>query len=285
MEEKRSIWSRRGFIGTLSGVAAGLLVGIKGPKLFEAEAFDLNSLPPWPYKRLHSTAVAKKVSDLYLTKREYDALKSGTGVFTGMCCNEAVFEGVIKSSGYSLPAALLGAFGGGVSAWGCLCGALTGGLAVIGCFHGKITRDTKSSDVTFPLGQKLMDWFTKTQGAPCCHVSVSSRAKQEGWHGQKWGSPDHYYSCALLSGRVAEYTIDLLNAEADGKFTAYKPPEYTKGCATCHNPMSGVSDCFACHDQKSYSAKPHTHAPVDLSIRNPKQPNYMKKENGYLREK
>jgi hypothetical protein len=88
-----------------------------------------------------------------------------------------------------------------------------------------------------------------------------------------------------MTGRVVEYTIDLLNAEADGKFTAYKPPDFTKGCASCHNPMSGVSECFACHDKKSYSATPHTHAPVEQSIRNPKQPNYMKKDIGYLREK
>ena len=284
MDEKKKNWTRRSFIA-LSGLAAGVLVGTKGPKLFEAEAFDRSSLPPWPYKRLHATAVAKKASDLYLTKVEYEELKSGTGVFTGMCCNEAVILAITESSGYTLPPAILSTFGGGVAGWGCLCGAVTGGLTAIACFHGKITRDTKSSDNTFPMAQQLMDWFTKTQGAPCCHVSVSSRAKQEGWNGQKWGSPDHYYSCAKLSGRVTQFTIDLLNADADGKFKAYSPPEYTKGCASCHNPMSGVSDCFACHDKKSYSAKPHTHGPVDLSIRNPKQPNYLKKENGYLIEK
>jgi hypothetical protein len=118
-------------------------------------------------------------------------------------------------------------------------------------------------------------------------VSVSTRAKQEGWYNPtgKWGSPDHYYSCALWTGRVAEYTIDLLNAEADGKYTAYKPQEYTKGCQSCHPPVPGISDCFACHDQNSYSAKPHTHAPVAQSVRNPKQPDYMKKVRGYLREK
>ena len=285
MDEKRKNWSRRGLLGTAGAVAAGILVGVKGPKLFEAEAFDRSSLPPWPYKRLHATAVAKKASDLYLTKVEYEELKSGTGTFTGMCCNEAVILAITESSGYTLPPAILSTFGGGVAGWGCLCGAVTGGLTAIACFHGKITRDTKSSDNTFPMAQQLMDWVTKTQGAPCCQVSVSTRAKQEGWSGQNWGSPDHYFSCAKLTGRVTEYVIDLLNAEVDGKFKAYKIPEYTKNCAACHNPMAGVSDCFACHDQKSYSAKPHTHSAVDVSIRNPKQPNYLKKENGYLREK
>jgi len=284
MEEKKKNWTRRSFIA-LSGLATGVLVGIKGPKLFEAEAFDRSSIPPWPYKKLHATAVAKKASDLYLTKVEYEELKGGTGTFTGMCCNEAVLLSVIESSGYTLAPAILSTFGGGVAGWGCLCGAVTGALTAIACFHGKITRDTQSSNNTFPMAQQLMDWFTKTQGAPCCHVSVSSRAKQEGWKDQKWGSPDHYYSCAKLSGRVTQYAIELLNAEADGKSKAYTPPAYTKSCASCHNPMAPMSDCFACHDQKSYSAKPHTHGAVDLSIRNPKQPNYLKKENGYLIEK
>jgi len=286
MDEEKKSWSRRGFVGALSGLAAGILVGIKGPKLFEAEAYDRSSLPPWPYKKLYSTAVAKQASDLYLSKAEYELLKKGVGTFTGMCCNEAAILAITKASGYSLPPAILSTFGGGVAGWGCLCGAVTGCLSAIACFHGKITRDTRSGDNAFPLAQRLMDWFTKNEGAPCCHVSVSTRAKQEGWYGQNWGSADHYYSCALLTGRTVEYTIDLLNAEADGKFAAYKPQEYTKGCASCHNPMSGVSDCFACHDKKSYTATPHTHAPVEGSIRNPKQPtNYMKKDEGYLRVK
>ncbi len=285
MDEKRKNWSRRGLLGTAGAVAAGVLVGVKGPKLFEAEAIERSSYPPWPYKRLYSTAVAKKASDLYLSKAEYELLKKGVGTFTGMCCNEAALLSIVEASGYQLPA-FLSTYGGGIGGWGCLCGAVAGCLTAIGCFHGKITRDTKSDDITFPLTHRLMDWFTKNEGAPCCHVSVSTRAKQEGWSGQNWGSPDHYYSCALLTGRTVEYTIDLLNEAADGKFKAYGPPDYTKGCASCHNPMAGVSDCFACHSQKSYTAKPHTHSAVEQSIRNPKQPtNYMKKDEGYLRVK
>ena len=295
MEEKKMNLSRRRFVTTtLAGVGAGVLAGTMGTKVLEAEAVELSSLPPWPYQKLHSQAVAKKASDLFLSKAEYEALKSGTAGFTGMCCNEAALQAIVKSSGYSLPAGITSAFGGGVAGWGCLCGAITGALCGVGCFHGKITRDTQGSGKAFPIAQRLMDWMTKTAGAPCCHVSVSTRSRNEGWFGQKWGSPDHYRSCALWTGRVVEYTVKLLNADADGKFTAYKPPDYTKGCATCHNPMSGVSDCFACHDEKSYSgakgekwpaADPHKHGAVPDSIRNPKQPNYLKRENGYLSAK
>lgn len=282
MEEKKKNWSRRGFIGTLSGVAAGVLVGIGGPKLFEAEAYNASDIPPWPYRKLFPTAVAKKASDLYLTKVEYELLKKGVGKFTGMCCNEAVVEAIIQSAGYGLRPAILSAFGGGVAGWGCLCGAVTGALTAIGLFHGKIGRDTYSSANTFPMAQALMDWVTKDQGAPCCHAIVSARAKTEGWSGQKWGSADHYMSCALFSGRVTEKVIEILNSEYDGKFVAYAPPAYTKGCQSCHNPLAGVADCFACHDEKSYTAKPHGHAAVSQSVRHPKQPNYMNKDEGYL---
>jgi hypothetical protein len=80
-----------------------------------------------------------------------------------------------------------------------------------------------------------------------------------------------------------ERVIELLNAEAEE--TERIHPDYAKGCKACHDPMSGVSDCFACHDKESHLAKPHTSAPVAESIRTPNQPNYLIEEKGYLRKK
>jgi len=189
----------------------------------------------------------------------------------------------MKAAGCPLPTAIETAGGGGIVGWQCICGALAGTIDAIGAFHGRTIRG--GSETTRELAHQMMDWFTKTAGAPCCHVSATTRSKNEGWFGKNWGCPEHLYSCSLWTGRVVEHAVELLNMKADGTIVSYTPPEYTKGCQACHNPMTGVSDCFACHDQKSYTERPHTHAPVGESLRTPKQPNYLEREKGYLSSK
>jgi C_GCAxxG_C_C family probable redox protein len=282
MGDRSNLLSRRGFFTSLAGFATGAVLGNQGSGLVYAQVKEPPKWP-WPYKKLDAQAVAKMASDLYATKSEFEQLKKG-GKFTGYNCTEAAFEAIMTASGCPpIPTAIETAWGGGVAGWQCMCGALAACIDAIGVFHGRVTRGGKEK--TTRVAQNMMDWFTKNAGAPCCHVSVTTRAKNEGWYGKKWGCPEHLYSCALWAGRCVEHVIELLNDEANGRLKGYRPPDYTKGCKACHSPMSGVSDCFACHDKESHLAKPHTSAPVSESIRTPKQPNYLIEEKGFLRKK
>jgi len=281
MGNSSSYLSRRNFFTSVAGFVTGAILGKAGPGLVSAQVKEPLKWP-WPYKKLNPHAVAKMASDLFMTKTEYEKLTK-RGKFAGYNCAEAAFEAIIKASGCPVPTAMQTAWGGGVAGWQCMCGALAACIDAIGVFHGRVTRGGKEK--TANIAQNMMDWFTKNAGAPCCHVSVTTRAKNEGWYGKKWGCTEQLYSCALWTGRCVEHVIELLNDEADGKLKKYKPPEYTKGCNACHSPMSGVSDCFVCHDKEAHLAKPHTSAPVFESIRNPKQPNYLKEEKGFLRKK
>ena len=281
MGDRSGLLSRRDFFTSLAGFATGAVLGNPGSGLVSAQVKEPPKWP-WPYKKLDPQAVAKMASDLYATKAEYERLQKG-GRFSGFNCSEAAFEAIITASGNSIPTALATPWWGGVGGWQCMCGALAACIDAIGLFHGRVTRGGKEK--TEKLARNMMDWFTKQAGAPCCHVSLTTRAKNEGFFGKKWACPEQLYSCAKWSGRCVEQVIGLLNAEADGKLKAYNPPDYTKGCKACHNPMSGVSDCFACHDKDSHLAKPHTSSPVAESIRTPRQPNYLKEEKGYLIKK
>lgn len=56
--------------------------------------------------------------------------------------------------------------------------------------------------------------------------------------------------CGALTAEVAAFTAQLLNDQADGKFTSkYKPASIVAECMTCHsNDSHGKENCLPCHD-------------------------------------
>jgi C_GCAxxG_C_C family probable redox protein len=184
VESKSNLLSRRGFFTTLGGLVTGAAFGSPGLGLVPAESKELPKWP-WPYKKLDPEGVAKAASDLYATKAEYEKLKKGAK-FTGYNCTESAFEAIMTASGCPIPTAIETAWVGGVAGWQCMCGALAACIDAIGVFHGRVTRGGKEKTVR--VAQNMMDWFTKNAGAPCCHVSLTTRAKNEGWYGKKWGA-------------------------------------------------------------------------------------------------
>jgi C_GCAxxG_C_C family probable redox protein len=280
-KEKTKKVSRREFIAAAGGFALGTVVGSGKLDLLTGAKAE-GPLFPWKWKVIDPEPVAQKAADYYVSKVEYDKLQHG-GKFAGFNCTEAAFAALTEAQGVPVTKAMQTQGGGGVAGWQCICGALAGSLDAISIYHGREVRGDKSTEAQ-PV-RHLMDWFTKTAGAPCCHVSVTTRARNEGWAGKNWGCPDHLYSCALLTGRVVEKTVELLNLAAEGKLQPYKVPEVGGSCKVCHQPMTGVSDCTACHDKQGYTQVPHKPAPIAEAVRNPKQPNYLKLEKGYLNVK
>lgn len=274
--------SRRQFLKTAGGVALGgiAISGLAGsvlscapeapptpsPAPAPAKAPPLALQPlvstkveplalPWPYKKLDAVAAAE---------RAYTAYSNGG-------CMYGAFEGIVGElrdqvgAPYDdFPAAMMKYGAAGVIGWGTLCGALNGAAAAV-----YMVRDAATGN---PIINELYEWYgeealpdykpknpkfptiiTSVARSQLCHPSVTEWSVKSGL---KIASPERAERCAWLTASVVKYTVDLLNAQADGTFKlVHKIPADATGCIACHakgGPVENVhitsqTSCTVCH--------------------------------------
>jgi len=165
-----------------------------------------------------------------------------------------------------LPDDMMQIAAGGYADQGTLCGSLGACASIINL----VTMDKDKTHTK--LAADLINWYgqqsfpsTKfdaiatykkqtqtTPNSPLCHVSVS------GWMmetGTTYPDKQRKDRCAKVAAEVANHTVEILNAYADG---SYKPivaklSESTESCLTCHGESAhdnakGQMDCLTCHD-------------------------------------
>lgn len=255
--------SRREFV-KMAGVAiGGIAVGAVGgyslmpPKEKEIEVPVAVEVPlevpehPWTYSKLNVEAVKQRAYDAY---------------FQGGCCY-AVFEGIIgelrETVGFpytAIPTKMATFGSGGIKGWGSTCGTLMGGgMAVTLMTSGATLNDMMGwySETALPLYVPATavkaegDIPTSVSDSPLCHASVTNWCNVSGF---KSGDPERAERCGRLCADVAGKIVEMLNAEADGAFTAaYSDPENVIECAGCHSSSGMVAnvnshmDCESCH--------------------------------------
>lgn len=148
--------------------------------------------------------------------------------------------------------------GGGALSWGTLCGALNGSLAAI----------TLVSKDYAKIGGELIGWYTQVAipdwvpakpaksglspfptsvaNSALCHASVSQWFTKSGFN---TSSPEFTERCGRLTAQVVTKTVQLLNANAAGKFQAsYVAPASIQVCTSCHaTNQLGKQECVVCH--------------------------------------
>ncbi len=159
-----------------------------------------------------------------------------------------------------IPTEMLEFGGGGALSWGTLCGGLAGSLTAI-------TLVSNKEDYT-KIGNELIGWYTQfafpqfvplepkksslspfptsVANSPLCHASISQWFTRSGFNTK---SPEFSERCGRLTADVVKKAVDLLNANAAGKFEAtFKAPASLAECNTCHSTNAlGKSDCAPCH--------------------------------------
>lgn len=263
---RRSFFKQSGILAT--GVALG--IGLGSANSSHSKEIPQAAPPlPWPYVKL-DVEQARKLGHLGYYKNECSA-----GAFYG------VLWPLVEKLGhpYDLipiePPNVMSFGAGGVAGWTTLCGALNGAAAAI----------TIASANYKPLINELMGWYAtfpfpsdqsnayaskhlflvekyksdavlkksvaKTQ---LCHESVTNWCIASGYAS---GCRERSERCARLAGDVAARAVELLNLDAEGKFTAtYQFPAEVAGCRECHFKgkdfdagqfTRGKMDCLECH--------------------------------------
>ncbi len=206
---------------------------------------------PWKYAKLDPQDVAS---------RAYQGYYQGGcafGVFNAII--SALKEQVGAPDTY-IPTEMMRYGEGGAVGWATLCGALNGaGLAI-----NLITKDysivvndlfmwyTKTAFPIYkPATPKVDISATSVSDSPLCHVSVTmwceaAKVKSE--------SPARSERCARVSADVASKAVQMLNDQADGKYTVtYTASQGVQTCGVCHlkgGPIEdarGKMDCVECH--------------------------------------
>lgn len=251
-------YSRREFLFGAGGFATGAVIGAAlgggGLHLLPGvKAAEVKAPPwPWPYKKLDPKVVAQR------------AYK---GYYKGACCYgtfEAIIGELADETGYPftlIPTDTMRYGEGGVVGWASLCGSLNGASAAINYVssekvYPKLINElmgwyaTEALPIFVPENPKAQIKVTSISGSPLCHVSVTNWSKAAGYGAF---SPERGERCARLTADVAAHAVELLNAEADGKFVAkYIPPVTISECMSCHgkkaqNNTRGEMDCVQCH--------------------------------------
>lgn len=275
--------SRRGFI---SGAGMTALVGAAGlvasrsaqpavaqspEECPESESIEVPEWP-WPYVELDPELVRKK---------------GHLGYYEAACCYGAYYsivDSLKEEIGFpytQLPLQMMRFGEGGMAGWSTTCGALIGAAAAINLVcDGEGTKQ---------LVHELMGWYTQTPfpseisnqyaadevflveeyktteilptsvaGSPLCHVSVSNWCKEAGFAS---GSSERSERCGRLTGDVAAYTVELLNAYQMEQFEPiFTLSEETEACRNCHFKgkefemgqfTRGKMACNDCHEPHS----------------------------------
>jgi putative redox-active protein with C_GCAxxG_C_C motif len=243
-------------LAAASGAAA--LTPFLGRSLQATAAADKIPAVAWPYKKLNAGLAAE---------RGY------AGYYKGACCYGAfdAIVGQLKEEvgfPYTMMPTEMMIFGeGGVAGTSSLCGALLGASAAIFLVAGGLEGEKREE--AFALIRELFAWYeqealpnyrpknpkfeikTSVARSPLCHASVTRWSKVSGF---KSFSKERSERCGWLTGSVAKYTVDMLNAKLD---MAFKPahalsPE-VKACRGCHDKggavenSRGMMDCGGCH--------------------------------------
>ncbi|ACL69141.1 C-GCAxxG-C-C family protein [Halothermothrix orenii] len=247
MEEKNNKISRKQFLTTVGGLAAGAVLAGSGLSLLDSEV-KAEKLPEYPWtkyfaKKLNVETVRKKATQYY---------------HEGNHCAEASFRALVEELGApfsNVPSQVLWFGAGGGAGWATLCGAVNGGSAAISLVYGR-------SKITMALVNELFGWYSETPlplnsevnsvaGTPLCHSSVSNWCEASGL---KADSKKRSKRCGLLTGDTTAKAAELLNAQLAGKFVAtYTIPKEAQECMNCHvagdlKDTRGKMDCLDCHE-------------------------------------
>ena len=158
----------------------------------------------------------------------------------------------------------------GISEWGGTCGALLGAAAALALFFPRKSRDAMIDELfrwyeltAFPI-YKPNPGTTKVEGplpssaadSILCHISVTKWCAASNFDAR---SVERSERCARITADVAVKTLELIQAQAGGKFAPMlKKSEVYAGCtvASCHGEnkkdwqhagLKGRMDCTPCH--------------------------------------
>lgn len=255
--------SRREFVKMAGAAIGGLAIGAVGGYsiLPPKEVIVNNDVPldvpdhPWTYAKIDPEAAAARAYDAY---------------FQGGCCY-AVFEGVIgelrEQVGHPFTAipTKMSVFGkGGIMGWGATCGTLTGaGMAINLVSAGATINEVMGWYTETPFPIYMPDAPVKAEGelptsvanSPLCHASVTNWSNATGY---AENDPERAERCGRLCADVAKKVVELLNAEADGTFSAaFAVPDSVIECGACHGADGPVNNVFAKMDCDSCHIDPH----------------------------
>jgi hypothetical protein len=151
---------------------------------------------------------------------------------------------------------------GGVAGWGTLCGTANGAAVAI-YLVSKDPAPAIGELFAFYEQEALPNYVPpearfqvpgSIAGSTLCHVSISRWCDAAGFDAS---SPELGDRCAQLAASVAKYTVEVLNAQLDGSFTAARQPAAAVlPCLGCHDRGSvvestfGKMDCGTCHTDK-----------------------------------
>jgi len=142
--------------------------------------------------------------------------------------------------------------GGGIAGWGSLCGTLAVAAQFIALFHedaNPLISELMAwySQAEFPMYQPEMELPQTVADSTLCHVSVSKFMSESGF---AKSSDERKKRCAGVTADVVKFTVELLNAAADGSFEAkYGPAPIVDECISCHSgDVQGQEDCSSCHE-------------------------------------
>ncbi len=158
----------------------------------------------------------------------------------------------------TLPTEMMEFGGGGVGGWGTLCGALNGSLAAITLVtkdYSKIANELVGWYTTVaipdyvpakPAKSSLSPFPTSVSNSPLCHASISQWFTASKFN---TSSPEFTERCGRLTAQVVKKTVQLLNANAAGKFEAkFVAPASNQTCTVCHaTNQLGKQECVVCH--------------------------------------
>ncbi|MEW6622936.1 MAG: C-GCAxxG-C-C family (seleno)protein [Bacillota bacterium] len=270
-ERKLQVVTRRGFIKS-GGLAVGALAVGSGLALTGCTAQQPAAAPPpeptpppdapawpWPYEKL-DPELARKIGH--------------EGFYEARCCYGA-FKAIVTQLndkiGYPYNTIPLDMMRFGVTGvgWAGTCGAILGAAAAINLVvekFGDLTDELQAWYIQYPFPSETSNKLavekafktdkgfgeivSNASGSPLCHVSVTNWSKASGL---KANSPERSERCARLTGDVAAFTVEMLNALHDGKFEkVHKAAASVKACMECHgqdgrDDTRGKDDCILCH--------------------------------------
>ncbi|HHT89378.1 MAG: C-GCAxxG-C-C family (seleno)protein [Bacillota bacterium] len=247
MEEKKKVLTRRDFLVSAGGAAAGLALAGTGLGLFAPKAEGATiDLPEYPWEQYFDKPLdVEKV-------RELGAQYYGEG--NG--CAEGAFRALVEVLGEPfnyVPSQVMNFGKGGGVAWGTLCGAVNGAAAAVSLVYGR-------GQGTAVIVNELMAWYSATAlplnttessvaGNPLCHASIANWCKATGKKSSERGP-----RCKALTGDVAAQAALYMNQLQAGTFVpAFPMSEETKACFDCHvggmaDDTLGKMDCSGCHE-------------------------------------
>ena len=239
-------FSRRGLIINAGKIAAGAalmsLGAFSGSK--KAEAYKYATT--YKYATLDPKEVAK------ITYENYFKRWCASSVISGFV---TLLKDKVGGEWKNYPIDSMRWAHGGFAGWGTLCGTLTGAGTIIGLVTNETdTAEEMTNDLAFYYSYtELPDYeppkIIKSQikhmtmsGTPVCHISVGKWMKAEG---AAFLTDQRAERCARLAANIAIKTTEMLNAWANGKYTAKHQPLYNVAA----NGITSQNNCTDCHGQ------------------------------------